>query len=137
MSSSILLGVDAAINFILGFLLLLTIPLPEQIPQLLGVPAFNTAFYPSILGGVLFGIGIALVMENKRAKPGQLIGLGLGGAVSINLCGGAVLIGWLLFGDLNLPLGGQIFLWAIGLILVTISGFELLIHTRTRGSLQG
>jgi hypothetical protein len=68
MSSSILLVFDAAINFILGFLLLLAIPRPEQIPQLLGVPAFNTAFYPSILGAVLFGIGIALVMENKRKK---------------------------------------------------------------------
>jgi hypothetical protein len=136
MSSSILLVFDAAINFILGLLLLLAIPLPEQITQMLGVPAFNSSFYPSILGAVLFGIGIALVMESKRTKPGQLVGLGLGGAVAINLCGGAVLIGWLVFGDLNVPLGGQIFLWAIGLILVTISGFELLIHIRSRGSPQ-
>ena len=132
MSSSILLTIDAAINFILGILLMLTIPFPEQLPQILGVPVIHNAFYTSIFGAVLFGVGIALVMESYRSKPGQLVGLGLGGAVAINLCGGAMLIGWLLFGELNLPLGGQILLWVLGLALITISGFELITHFRTK-----
>ena len=130
MGSSKLLRVDAGINIILGILLLLTIPFPERIPQLFGVPAVINTFYPSILGAVLFGIGIALVLESYRTKPERLVGLGLGGAIVINLCGGAVLIGWLIFGDLHLPLRGTVFLWAIGLILITISGFELIVHTR-------
>lgn len=130
MGRSTLLIIDAGINFILGVLLLLTIPFPEQIPQILGVPFVNRAFYASILGAVLFGIGIALILESHRSKPEQLVGLGLGGAVAINLCGGAVLIGWLIFGDLHLPLVGMIFLWSIGLLLIMISGYELIIHLK-------
>ncbi|MGB5844452.1 MAG: hypothetical protein WBG94_08420 [Anaerolineales bacterium] len=126
--------IDAGINFILGILLLLTILFPERIAKFLGIPAVKNAFYPSILGAVLFGIGIALVLESYRTRPEQLVGLGLGGAVAINLCGGAVLIGWLIFGDLHLPLGGTVFLWSIGLILITISGSELLMHPRRSSS---
>ncbi|MCJ7536914.1 MAG: hypothetical protein MUO57_15400 [Anaerolineales bacterium] len=127
--------IDAGINFILGILLLLTILFPERIAKFLGIPAVKNAFYPSILGAVLFGIGIALVLESYRTKPEQLVGLGLGGAVAINLCGGAVLIGWLIFGDLHLPVRGMVFLWSIGLILISISGYELLMHARkTRSS---
>ncbi|MGB7095421.1 MAG: hypothetical protein WBD62_12335 [Anaerolineales bacterium] len=129
-----MLMIDAGINFILGSLLLLTIIFPERITQFFGVPAVKNAFYPSILGAVLFGIGIAFVLESYRTRPEQLVGLGLGGAVAINLCGGAVLIGWLIFGDLHLPLGGTVFLWSIGLILITISGSELLMHPRRSSS---
>ena len=130
MGCSKVLMIDAGINLILGVLLLLTIPFPEQISQFLGVPKVTNAFYPSIFGAVLFGIGIALVLESYRTKAEQLVGLGLGGAVAINLCAGAVLIGWLIFGDLILPLRGMVFLWSIGLILITISGFELKVHSR-------
>ena len=134
MRSSKVLLIDAGINFILGILLLLTIIFPERIAKFFGVPAVKNAFYPSILGAVLFGIGIALVLESYRTNPEQLVGLGIGGAVAINLCGGAVLIGWLIFGDLHLPLGGTVFLWSIGLILITISGSELLMHPRRSSS---
>jgi hypothetical protein len=82
--------VDAAINLILGFLLLIFSP---QVVQLLGVPATNQNFYPNILGGALFGIGIALLIECCRGS-GRLVGLGLGGAIAINLCGGMVLTAW-------------------------------------------
>lgn len=135
MSSSILLIIDAVINFILGFLLLLTIPFPDQMTDLLGAPAIDNAFYSSIFGAVLVGIGIALLMESKRTKPRQLVGLGLGGAVVINLCGGAALISWLLFGDLNLSLGGLIFLWTLSLILIIISGLEIVFYIRKTRSL--
>lgn len=124
MGTSIMLTIDAAINFLLGFLLLLTIPFPKQIPQFLGLPEIIHPFYTSIFGTVLCGIGIALVLESQRSEPEQLMGLNLGGAVAINLCGAAVLLGWLHLGALNLPLRGQVLLWVLGLILITISGFE-------------
>jgi len=122
----ILLIIDAVINFILGILLLLAIPFPKQITRFLGVPEVDGAFYPSIMGGILIGVGFALLIESNRTRPEQFVGLGLGGAVAINLCGGSVLLGWLIFGDLNLPIHGQIFLWAIAILLIGISILELL-----------
>lgn len=115
-----LLKIDAAINLILGILLL---AFPLELVQALGLPMADPSFYPSILGGVLFGIGLALLIECYRQSNG-FIGLGLGGAIAINLCGGFVLAIWLLSGSLNLPLRGQIFLWSLVLLLVGISLIE-------------
>ncbi len=69
-------------------------------------------------------LGVALLWEGVRGD-GQLIGLGLGGAIAINLCGGLVLTGWPLFGELRLPLRGQVLLWGLASILVLISLVEL------------
>ena len=60
MRSSALLTVDAIVNLVLGSLLIV---FPTGLVSLLGVPAAEPAFYPSILGAVLFGIGIALLIE--------------------------------------------------------------------------
>jgi hypothetical protein len=124
--SKAILIVDAAINLILGFLLLAFSP---QVVQLLGVPPAEHNFYPNILGGVLFGIGIALLIECFR-RSGSLVGLGLGGAVAINLCGGLVLIAWLIFGQLDIPIGGRVFLWTLAAILMVVSSIELLVHVK-------
>ena len=132
-----LLIVDAIINFILGIMLLLSIPFSDQVTAFLGIPKIEQAFYPSIMGGVLVGIGISLIIECKRRNDGGLIGLGLAGAITINLCGGIVLIGWLLFGNLELPMRGTIFLWAIATLLVAISGIEVAAQLRNRENYNG
>jgi demethylmenaquinone methyltransferase/2-methoxy-6-polyprenyl-1,4-benzoquinol methylase len=75
---------DAVINLALGALLL---AFPLGVAELLGVPGAETSFYPTILGGVIFGIGIALLIECFRRQGGAL-GLGTGGAIAINFCGG-------------------------------------------------
>ena len=106
MQSSKVLLADAAINLILGFLLLI---FSRPLIDILGVAGTEVTFYPNILGGVLLGIGIALLIECYRSPVG-LVGLGLGGAIAINLCGGLVLAVWLIFGDLKIPFRGQIFL---------------------------
>jgi len=121
-----LLRIDAVINFLLGILLLLTIPFPQSMAELLGVPKVEQGFYSSIMGGVFMGIGIGLLLESNRRTHKQMVGLGLGGAIAINLSGGGVLLGWLLFGNLNLTFRGSLFLWAIGLLLVGISSVELI-----------
>jgi hypothetical protein len=115
-----LLVVDSVINLLLGFLLLF---FPPGIVRFLGVPPAETAFYPSILGAVLVGIGIALLLDLPAAENKEH-GLGLRGAVAINLCGGLVLIAWLFFGDLGLPLRGQLILWSLGAAVTGLSAVE-------------
>jgi hypothetical protein len=56
-SRTTILSIDGAINLVLGLLLVV---FPERLVDLLGIPSSDSAFYPNILGGVLFGIGIAL-----------------------------------------------------------------------------
>jgi len=123
---SITLMVDAIINYALGILCILY----PFVAHKIGVPIVENSFYPNILGAVLFGIGIALTIECYRKQEG-MVGLGLGGAIAINLSGGLVLILWLIFGDLNIPFRGHFFLWSLAVILVGISLIELLIHLKT------
>jgi hypothetical protein len=119
MNASSLLTLDAIINLALGVLLIV---FPAGLVSSLGIPNVEVAFYHSILGGVLFGTGIALLIQRVRGSSG----LGLEGAISINLSGGLVLAGWVLFGALSLPLRGRILLWALVVILIGISALELL-----------
>lgn len=121
MKSSKLLLVDALINLILGVLLA---TFPKSVVVFLGVPDSSTKFYPSILGAVLIGIALALVIEYV-GKPTRPAGLGLYGAIAINLCGAVFLTGWLLWAGLEIPLRGRVFLWAIAGVLFVISLVEL------------
>ena len=122
-----ILLLDAFINIVLGLLLA---TFPKSVVRLLGVPTTDARFYPSILGAVLLGIGLALLIEFYR-QPSQSPGLGLHGAIAINLCGAFFLAGWLLSGTLNIPLRGQVFLWTIAVALVIISGSESWLMRRT------
>lgn len=117
----LLLTVDGAVNLALGAAL---VGFPRDLIRLLGVPNAESAFYPSVLGAVLIGIGLALVLERFNRR-GRTAGLGLVGAVVINLSGGLVLAGWLIFSELDLPTRGLVFLWGLVLGLVGLSGFEL------------
>ena len=126
MNRSTLLKADAAINLILGILLM---TFPKGLVKALGVPMSDPPFYATILGGVLFGIGLALLVECYR-KTNRFVGLGLGGAIAINLCGGIVLAAWLLSDQLTLPLRGHIFLWFLVVLLIGLSLLEGLAHVR-------
>ena len=121
----ITLMLDAVINYTLGILCILY----PFVAELIGVPIVENSFYPNLLGAILIGIGIALTIECYRKQVG-MIGLGLGGAVAINLSGGFVLVLWLIFGDLNIPFKGYLFLWSLAIILVFISLIEIFIHLK-------
>ena len=124
----LLLTLDGVINLVLGIGLVV---FPRALVQALGIPTVESAFYPSVLGGVLVGVGIALLVARFGDRAGAG-GLGLTGAVAINLCGGLVLAGWLTFAPLALPLRGLLFLWALVLLLVGLSAFELAHQARSR-----
>ena len=119
---NLLLVVDGIVNLVLGILLMF---FPAQLMTSLDLPKVETYFYVNILGAVLFGIGIALLLENYTGKRG-ITGLGIGGAIAINLCGGGALVYWLLFGDLDLTPGGAIFLWGIAIVVLGVGMVEIL-----------
>ena len=130
MRRSILLTLDSVVNVALGVLLL---TFPAAVIESLGIPPATSSFYPNILGAVLFGIGIALWL----GRNGNPTGLGLGGAVSINLCGGAVLGLWLIFGHLDIPTRGQVLLWLLVVLLVGLSAVEVAVHFKERAAQLG
>jgi len=121
-SDKSLLLIDAVVNLLLGILLLL---FPTGIATLLGMPPTNTNFYAGILGAVLFGIGLALLMECYGVAH-NLRGLGLEGAIAINFCGAGVLFLWLLLVPFDIPVRGKIILWVIAIGVITIGVVELI-----------
>jgi hypothetical protein len=123
-----LLRVDGVINLVLGVLL---IAFPPGLVETLGVPPTGDRFYPTVLGAVLFGIGVALLLEANRL-PGGIIGLGLGGAIAINLAAAVALIYWTIWGDLDLPIRGRVLLGILSVGLVAISSFELWVRWSRR-----
>ena len=113
-----LLLADALINLLLGALLLFY---PQWLVEALGMPVVATSFFPNVLGGVLFGIGLALLI----AYRGGTQGLGLDGAIAINLCGAGVVVGWLVIAPDAIPPRGKITLWIIALVVIAIGLVEL------------
>ena len=125
--ATILLMADAAVNYALGILCILY----PFVAETIGAPLVENSFYPNILGGVLFGIGVALTIECCRNRIG-LGGLGLAGAVAINLSGGIVLVFWLILGNLAIPFKGRAFLWMLAVVLVLISSIELMVDVKKK-----
>jgi hypothetical protein len=127
MKQNVLLLADGVVNLLLGLALVV---FPIRLAALLGIPTPDTAFYPSLLGAVLFGIGIALLVERSRQTNG-LIGLGLGGAIAINICGSLVLAYWLISGELAVTTPGSIILWAIVIIVFGLAVLEAMVYRRS------
>jgi hypothetical protein len=117
-----LILIDGIINLLIGLVLLL---FPWGTGNWLGLPIPDSNFYPVILGAVIFGIGLALMLEWKG--PGEKIqGLGLEGAITINFMGGGVLFFWLVLAPFQLPLHGIIILWTVALTVLIVGLVELL-----------
>lgn len=116
-----LLEIDAAINLGLGVALAAQ---PRGLMRALGMPAIDSPFYARVLGGVLSGIGLALLAERLRPSP-RLRGLGLAGAVPINLSGAAALTHLLITRSATAPLRGALLLWLLDATLVGLSTIEI------------
>lgn len=117
-----LLLIDGIINLVLGALLLLY---PLGSARFLGVPASDSSFYPTLLGAVIFGIGVALLTERYGFSQG-IRGLGLAGAIAINLIGGGCLLIWLLMVPLELPAHGLALLWTVAVLVLMVGIVELM-----------
>jgi hypothetical protein len=118
----VILMIDAVVNLLLGILLMI---FPQNIFVFFGLPVTYEPFYTSVLGAILIGIAVALVIEATR-KTGIFTGLGLGGAIAINVCAACAIMLWLVSGRLIMPLRGYLVLWLLIFILLIISGIELI-----------
>ena len=123
-----LLLLDGLINLALGILLAI---FPRNLTEFLGIPIPNTPFYASVLGAILTGIGIALLIEYFKASA-EIVGLGLEGAITINILGAGALVAWILAGHLQLPQRGYLFLWLIAILVLGVALIELIYKLRHR-----
>ncbi|MGB5192372.1 MAG: hypothetical protein WBN70_05280, partial [Polyangiales bacterium] len=114
---------------LLGLLLLI---FPPSLVQWLGLPLPSSAFYVRILGAVILAIGVALAIEYRRKRNSSFVGLGIGGAVAINLCGGGALAAYLALGDLSLSTEGKIVLWILAAVVVGLGLVELVANVSSR-----
>jgi hypothetical protein len=128
MKNDRLLEIDGLGNVLLGLPLLL---FPQQLDEFLGLPSNGENFFPTILGAVFVGIGAALILE--RVNP-SLGGLGIGGAMVINLIFGIVLVGWLLLSGVILTSWGSLLMWLLAAVLIGISTAEAISLSRQRNS---
>lgn len=122
-----LLTVDGVANLLFGIALL---AFPRPFFETLGIPWTGHGLYPTILGGVLVGIGIALMQEARSRFEGAK-GLGLTGAVAINLAAGLAIAAWLVrSGADDVSASGRVFLWLLVLFLVGLSAGEIAAQRR-------
>ncbi len=128
MPRSTILLIDAIFSLVLGAFL---VAFPKPLAEWIGIPMASSRFYPSLLGVVVIGIAIALVMEWKCAAN-ECVGLGVGGAVAIDLSAAFALAGWLLLGGLGLPLRGQALLWFLVGLLILVSGLGLFANRKSQ-----
>ena len=128
MRESTLLEIDGFGNVILGLLFIL---LPVGLADTLGIPLDESSLYSTVLGGILIGIGVALLVE-RFGRGERVVGLGLVGAISINLSFGIVLGVWLLIRTVEVSRQGTVLLWLLVIILVGISLIELLSLRKNR-----
>lgn len=119
---NLLLLIDGVVDLILGIIILL---FPAGMDDFLGLPVSNSYFYSSILGGVLFGIGVALFVE-RFGQSRNIRGLGLNAAIILNLCGALVLLIWLIFSSSSIPLRGFVILWGVAIAVLVIGIAEII-----------
>lgn len=123
-----ILLVDSIINLLLGVIILL---FPFGLNSFLSLPKESNYFYTTILGAVLVGIAIALFIETFWQRKG-ISGLGLSGAIVINLCGGLALVLLLIFGTLTIPIYGRIILWLLVVAVIIIGIVELFVKSQSK-----
>jgi hypothetical protein len=126
MGEELVLTIDGAVNLALGVVLAI---FPKEFARLVGVPIPSNSFYASVLGGVLIGIGLALLLQRFWGRS-HMTGLGIEGAIAINFCGAGVLVIWLVSGGLSVATRGLVFLWAVAILVLGIGVAEIVMRAR-------
>ena len=113
-----LLWIETLLKLVPGLLLALA---PLTTLRVLGLPRPDTGFWPRLTGALLVGIAGALFIEGTQSGHG----LGLAGAIIINLCGATVLATLLVLDRGPASTRGRAVVWALTCTLVILSVFEI------------
>ena len=111
-----ILWFDALLKLVAGLPLAL---LPQAAIAVFGLPRVQNGFYARLFGAVLVGLALAIIVEGRSGHTQA--GLGPGGALSVNVAGGIVLIGQIVFGRSDLTLRGRLLCWGIVAALSALS----------------
>lgn len=105
---------------------LLMILLPLTMAKIAGLPHTGTAFWPRLFGASLIGIAAAFAVNGYAHLNPQLAqsGLGLGGAIAINLITVLSLAGTLIFKGVSTT-RGVLLIWLFGLLLTGLILVEI------------
>lgn len=114
-----LLWIETVLKLATGIALL---ALPGPLARAFGLPRDSTGFWPRLLGAVLVGLAAAFVLEGWI---GNVHGLGLAGALAINLATVMALAGLLILGKAAPTRRGRILLWCVVAVLALLALFEL------------
>lgn len=114
-----LLWIEILLKGTVGLLLILA---PRLLARGLGLPPADQPFWPRVLGAVLIGIAVAAFLEVKLKGAN---GLGLAGAVAVNLAGTAIIGSLLILGQVGCPRRGRVLLWLTVLGLMALSLAEI------------
>jgi hypothetical protein len=114
-----LLWIECLFKLSVGVMLMLG---PRVLARVLGLPPAESPFWPRVLGGLLTGVAAAAFIEVKL-KAGS--GLGLGGAIGINLAGVAILVSLLILGQTGPHRRGRAVLWILSGVLATLALVEI------------
>jgi hypothetical protein len=113
-----LLWLEMLLKLVAGLLLTLA---PLTTLRILGLPRPDTGFWPRVCGALLLGMAGALFLEGTSRGHG----LGLAGAIVINLCGAAVLAAQLVLEAGPASRRGRITVWLAVCLLVIVSVVEI------------
>lgn len=114
-----LLWIETLLKLSGGIVLL---AMPRLAIRLLGLPSGDSSFWPRLLGGVLIGLAGALYLEG--ATTGSK-GLGMGGAVLINLAAAGAVAGHVALNRATGTARGRLVLWLLVALLFLLSLIEI------------
>lgn len=114
-----LLSIETILKLAGGLALLL---IPGTLAKAFGLPRDPSGFWPRLLGATLIGLAAATFIEGWVRNTH---GLGLAGALSINLAMAGGIMALLLLGKAAPTRRGRVLLWLIFSVLVLLALFEL------------
>ncbi len=107
-----LLWIEFLTKLAVGIPLLL---MPRVLARVLGLPPAESPFWPRLIGGLLIGLATAALIEVRFKSS---IGLGLAGAVSMNVAAAATIGSLLIMGQGGPTRRGRFALWLVAAVLM-------------------